>query len=54
MKTTTKKGPTLCSSKGHHGQHISLSKLKLKLDLENVISTHTKAPAFLWSKEKTK
>lgn len=58
MKTDhDKKGLKFCSGKGIHQEKTSPSVVflsKLKLELKNVISTHTKAPAFLLGRKKKK
>lgn len=55
--TTNKTGLKFCSGKGIHQEDTSPGAVflsKLKLELKNVISTHTKAPAFLLGRKKTK
>lgn len=52
-----KRGCKFCSGKGIHQEDTSPGAIclsKLKLELKNVISTHTKAPAFLLGRKKTK
>lgn len=53
--TTDKTGLKFCSGKGIHQEDTSPGAVflsKLKLELKNVISTHTKAPAFLLGRKK--